>query len=243
MTLDIQGVRMRTIGFLTLAILLLLPVRFVNAHGFTLRNVGGAIMAENNDPPYFDPHLFGHALDIANATLSRNQSDHGGIDADGPGSGFTIPGDVLQMELLGPLWYSNGGAATLASPGVVLTAEQKVTGAMRTISSAGPLGGPLTLGATSSHEMIWSLPFGSSDGAYGVSYRIVGNAAGGQPFTPSDPLTVVFTTTGFTGDIAAAEQAIFAVAVPEPSTWVLLAVACLSCGFRATWSRRRLARV
>ena len=58
--------------------------------------------------------------------------------------------------------------------------------------------------------MIWSLPFGTPEGAYGLSYRIIGHAAEGQLFTPSDQLTVVFTTPGFTGDIAAAEQAIFA---------------------------------
>ncbi len=49
---------MRIIGFVTLAILLTIPVRLVHAHGFTLRNVGGVIMAENNDPPYFDPRPF-----------------------------------------------------------------------------------------------------------------------------------------------------------------------------------------
>ena len=100
----------------------------MDAHGFTLRNVGGVIMAENNDSQ-FDPYLFGHALDVANVTLSRNQSDHGAVDAHRPGSGFTIPGDLLQLELLGPLWHSNGRAATLASLGVVLTTEQKVTSA------------------------------------------------------------------------------------------------------------------
>ncbi len=217
---------MRIISFVILVILLTIPVRFVDAHGFTLRNVGGVIMAENNDSQ-FDPHLFGHALDVPNVTLSRNQSDHGAVDAHRPGSGFTIPGDLLQLELLGPLWHSNGGAATLASPGVVLTTEQKVTSATRTISAAGPLGGPLTLAATSSHEMIWSLPFGTPEGAYGLSYRVIGHAAEGQLFTPSDQLTVVFTTPGFTGDIAAAEQAIFSLAVPEPGTWALLAVACV----------------
>jgi hypothetical protein len=230
---------MRLTSLLMVASLLLTMTRFANAHGFTLRNVGGVITAENNDPPYIDAHLFGHALDVANTTLSRNQADHGAVDADSPGTGFVIPGDVLQMELLGPLWYSNGGPATVALPSVVLTAEQKVTAATRTVSSAGPVGGPLTLGATSSHEMIWSLPFGTSDGAYGLNYRIIGQAAGGQPFTPSDPLTVVFTTPGFTGNVAAAEQAIRAAAVPEPGALALVAVACAVLGGMATvrWKR------
>jgi hypothetical protein len=216
---------MRFIKPLIVLLLLVTPARFADAHGFTLRNVGGVITAENNDPPYFNAHLFGHALDVANTTQGRNQSDHGAIDADAPGSGFTIPGDTIQMELVGPLWFSSGGPAVIAPAGITLTAEQKVTNATRTISSAGPVGGPLTLAATSSHEMIWSLPIGTTEGAYGVSYRITGTAAGGQSFTPSAPLTVVFTTPGFTGDVAAAEQAIFAAAVPEPSTWALLAAA------------------
>jgi hypothetical protein len=201
-------------------------------HGFDLRNVGGTITAENNDPPYQFPNLFGHALDVANATLSRNQADHGSIDADRPGSGFTIPGDTLQMELLGPLWFSDGGLATLAPAGVVLSGDQKVTNANRTISAAGPVGGPLTLAATSSHEMIWSLPFGTPEGAYGLSYRITGNAAGGAAFTPSVPLVLVLTTPGFTGDVAAAERSIYAATVPEPGTLVLAASAGLAvCSF------------
>ena len=202
-----------------------------------LRNVANAILAENNDPPYINAHLFGHSLDIANIALNRNQTDHGGIDADTPGSGFTIPGDVLRMELLGPLWYSTGGPAVTAPAGVTLTAEQKVTSAMRTITSTGPVGSPLTLAATSSHEMIWSLPLGTADGAYGLSYRITGTSAGGQPFTPSDPLVVVFATPGFTGDVTAAEQAIMTAAVPEPSSlalfvFALLAVALVRRRFR-----------
>jgi len=216
---------MRSFGLIIVAVLLSGPARLAQAHGFNLTHVGGVITAENNDPPYLDAHLFGHPLDIPNAALGRNQTDHGSIDADTPGSGFTIPGDVLRMELVGPLWYSTGGAAVPASAGVVLSAEQKVTGEMRTISSLGPSGGPLTLAATSAHEMIWSLPFGSPEGAYGISYRIIGNGVTGQPFTPSDPLVLVLTTPNFTADPAQAEQAIFAAAVPEPSSLVLIACA------------------
>jgi hypothetical protein len=197
------------------------------AHGFSLRNVGNAILAENNDPPYWNAHVFGHPLDIANVQLNRNQTDHGSIDADTPGSGFTIPGDVLQMELLGQLWYSNGLGAAAAAPGVVLTATQKVTNATSTISSTGPVGGLFTLAAASAHEMIWSLPLNAPEGAYGVSYRIKGNSAGGQPFVASDPLVLVLTTPGFTADPLAAEQAIYASAVPEPTTLGLIGAAGL----------------
>jgi hypothetical protein len=55
-------------------------------------------------------------------------------------------------------------------------------------------------------------------------------------------LTVVFTTPGFAGDVAAAEQAIFAAAVPEPTTVVLAATAIALLSIASLRGRRQLSK-
>lgn len=76
-------------------------------------------------------------------------------------------------------------------------------------STANP--GSFSVVGDDDHSIGWILSGSSSTpaGVYGFAYRVTGTGGGGIPFEPSVPLVVAFDTPDFSGDLAAAQQAVF----------------------------------
>jgi hypothetical protein len=105
----------------------------------------------------------------------------------------------------------------------------------------GPIATPqsFSITATSTHELLWSVQQSATPEILGLAYTITGvSATSGLPYGESGPLVVVQWTPEFSGDSEAAMQAIYAAAVPEPGSLVLLvfgAAVLVGTG----WRRRR----
>jgi hypothetical protein len=183
-------------------------------HGFGLSLNGNKIEA-HSEVPTISPHLFVEVLNTFSSTTMF--SDHGGVAVD-TGSGINVPPDTLSVEFLGPLWYSNGGAAQRAPAGVTLNATSfgAVMGSPVNLTGSSNNPGSFPVVGDDDHSIGWIL-FGSSvpPGAYGFGYRVTGLKGGNPltPFEPSVPLVVVFSTPDFTGgaggSLGNAQSAIF----------------------------------
>ncbi len=192
--------------------------RLAEGHGFELDLVNNTIEAHPEDQDNFSDHVFFAPLNQANA--HNFFTDHGGVEAE---SGINPGSDTLQITFLGPLWYSNGGAAQRASSDLTLEATSYD-------DFGGQLGNPVDITGTSNspgtfpvagddaHSIDWELFNSASSpaipqGAYGFAYRVEGYKNGdlSMPFEASDPLVVVFNTSGFTANpsLSNAQSAIF----------------------------------
>jgi len=183
-----------------------------SGHGFGLTLVGNTIQAES-EVPTISPHLFTEQFVAASGTVLH--TDHGGVEAD---TGFNLPSDQLNVQFLGPLWYSDGIPALHAVAGFTLNATSYDTSVVPntvlgtvniTRSTANP--GSFPVVGDDDHSIGWILS-GSSPipaGVYGFAYRATGTSGGGSPFDPSVPLVVAFDTPDFSGNLAAAQQAVF----------------------------------
>jgi hypothetical protein len=192
--------------------------RLAAGHGFELDLVNNTIQAHPEDQDNFSDHVFFAPMNQANA--HNFFADHGGVEAE---SGINPSSDTLQITFLGPLWYSNGGAAQRASSDLTLEATSYD-------DSGNQLGNPVDITGTSNspgtfpvagddaHSIDWELLNSSgspaiAQGAYGFAYRVEGYKNGNlsMPFEASNPLVVVFNTTGFTVNpsLSNAQSAIF----------------------------------
>jgi hypothetical protein len=224
------------ITLLTLAIVLVSSA--ANADGFKLRLEGNKIVAKNNEGIVPD-FLFGHAFDVTNSGAGTYESSHGSVDANDAGSGFNFPSggpnDSFTYHILG-LWTYSGGIALPASSGAVLQISRASNSALLSQIVgivATPPSFPIT--ATTTHELVWSVPQSSSVDVWGLEFSISGNSAlTGLAYEPSDRLVSVQWTPDFQGDPDAAMQAIYDAAVPEPSTTCL----CVGIGCALGWSRK-----
>jgi hypothetical protein len=208
------------------------------AHGFSLSLMGNSLVATSNDfPGNGNPHLF---LAELSAGLT---STHGGA-----GSTLFGTGKSLSFDVFGPLWYSSGDGnpAQLAATGISLLMESaSLTGSIAVDRDSTFTAGYAITGNTS-HEFLWTLQAGFPvpEGLYGLAYRVKGSPTGGDPYDPTPLLVPTFMTPNFEpGDpmnpespVSLARAAIYAAAVPEPSSLVLAAVAAIG----ATIAGRRV---
>jgi hypothetical protein len=196
-------------------------------HGFSLSLSGNTLNASSNDyPGNGNPFLFGEGFEDVGGDLA---SDHGGA-----GSSLFGTGKTLSFEVLGPLWYSNGGAAAEARDGLSLLMEGS-GGSIEIDRDTNYLDG-FAISGNTSHEFLFTLlaeaalPFSAADnGVYGIMYRVKGSPTGGSPYQPTPWLVSTWMTPGFnpgtdplspTSPLRMAQNAIFsaATAVPEPTT-------------------------
>jgi hypothetical protein len=204
-------------------------------HGFDLSVIstpgGPKLVGINNGDPTGEDRLF------AEYWLASAPDDylaiHGGVIMT---SGFA--GNVsLSLRFFGPLWYSDGGPATIVggSESVAGTSFDGLDPIGNvTIDGSSPPGEIMDVTGLSDHSIGWTLtPFPVAAGSYGFGYQATGSQQSGdvtQEFLASDFLVVVLSTPGFTGSangtVAQSRQEIYnaILNVPEPSTIVLAGV-------------------
>ena len=195
------------------------PLAF--GHGFAVSLINNQINAQPEDELNFSNHIFFAPFDQFNDHTYF--TDHGSVEAKS-GSGINPSTDTLQIEFLGALWYSNGGAAQRATSDLTLEATSYN-------SFGGELGNPVDITGTSvspsgfqvsgtdPHSIGWELSNNPNtapaipQGVYGFAYRVAGykNSNMSTPFESSVPLVVVFDTPDFDDDtnLGSAQLAIF----------------------------------
>jgi len=212
-------------------------------HGFSLSLSGNALVASSNDfPANGNQYLFGESFEDVIGELI---TDHGAA-----GSNLFGTGKELSFEVRGPLWFAtgNGNPATPARDGLTLVVEGTRAGfpGLIEIDGASTHIDGFAISGNTSHEFLSTLvddpmfPFAAADqGVYGIMYRVTGNPVGGSPYEPTPWLVSTWMTPGFnlgtdplspTSPLSVAQNAIYsaAVAVPEPSTFVLAGAAILA---------------
>ncbi len=183
-------------------------------------------------------------------------TDHPGFEA---ASGF-LGNEQVYFEVLGPLWFSSGGAPTEAATGVsleLMPQDLTVPGSTTVDGTTGPQsgfligeykvyegGGAATLGAYE-HQLNYEIDASPSVpiGAFAFAMRLIGINSVGQPFIPSTPFVAVFNNGLSLTTLNTISPQLFSVAVPEPSGWALAAVGAvglLAFARRSQGSRRGL---
>jgi hypothetical protein len=200
--------------------------QYAQADGFKLKLVGNQIIAKNTEGTIPD-ELFGHAFDITNNTTSTYESSHGSVDANDAGSGFSFPSagasDSFVFNIRGLWTFAGGVASPVPASGIlqILKTSDRSPIAQLEGSNAAPPG--FSIAATTSHELLWTVPQSSPVKVWGLAYSVTGvSAVTGLPFKESPTLVSVQWTPDFQGDPDAAMQAIYAAVVPEPGAGALL---------------------
>ena len=184
-------------------------------HGFELTLENNRIVADHNS-----------FKDAFTDVGDRFFAEDGGIEA---GTGFTIPGDTFRFDVVTRLWFSDGTAAVPAAPGVMLEISDATATNVENLTgnTVGRPGFRLS-GTASDGEINWTLKGANiPDGVYGLAYVASGENQTGEPFLPSDRLVLALRTPDFAGNGPAAENAVFAAAIPEPSSLSLASLALL----------------
>ena len=213
------------------------------AHGFLITAPGGKLTLTSEDPTAGGLPLYKVQSLLGPATFKS--ADHPGYDVQ---SGISI-GTSIGFNVLGPLWYSNGGAPVLSPAGVdldIVPQDILVPGSLTVAGDSGFQPGFLigeydgsSLGDFE-HQLNYSLsvPSGVPVGAYALALQLTGIDSLGQPYVSSDPFVAVFnnglpvnTLPAVAGQLYAA-----AVAVPEPSSIVLALVGGMALAY---FARRR----
>lgn len=200
---------------LTIAALMLLP-QAVRADGFKLKLEGNQIIA-NNTEGFEQDYLFGHNFDVINSLDATFESSHGSVDANDAGSGFNFPGggenDSFTYNIKG-LWTYGASGAVPAALGMTLNLLKASNGdPLATID--GQIATPQSFGitATSTHELIWSVPQTSSSDVWAIVFTITGTSgSSGLAFEESERLVAVQWTPQFQGDPDFVMQSIYAAA-------------------------------
>ncbi len=179
-------------------------------------------------------------------------TDHPGYDVDtlNGDSGVTI-GASFGFNVLGPLWYSNGGAPVPSPVGknmVITPQDFTIPGSVTVTGTSGFQNGFLigaydgsTLGVYE-HQFNYEIdvPGGVPVGAYALSMELTGTNNVGVPYVASDPFVIVFNNGYLISAFPALADQLYTAAlpVPEPSTMVLAAIA--GVGLIGFARRRRL---
>ena len=237
----------RILALCALATLTVLEPARVWGHGFTLSLSGNNLVTHSDDPPLpIPPELVPN-----DRAFVENLDDVLGVlqtDAGGPGGGTAfVQNRHFSFEVLGPLWFSNGGDATPAANGAKMTIvdQQAGFGGQRVLTGADVGLQPiLPISGRTSHEFIWQLTGTPAAGAYGIVYRVHGGQNGGDDFGTTPWILSVYATPGFadTGNLDLAAAKIIAAAVPEPASVAMLS-AGLAAAVGAALHRRRTRKV
>jgi len=215
------------------------PVTVARGHGFLVSTNNGKLTLISEDsnagglPLYTVQSMLGPA--------NFKSADHPGYDVQG---GITA-GASISFDVLGPLWYSTGGAPVPSPVDMSIVPQDiLVPGSVTVTGSSGFQTGFLigeydgaNLGAFE-HQLNYSIavPGSVPIGAYAVALQLTGMDSGGSPYTPSDPFVAVFNNGLSVGSLPAVSAQLYGVAVvPEPSSIVLAVVA----GMALLFARRR----
>jgi hypothetical protein len=174
-----------------------------------------------------------YAVQALIGSSTPKATDHPGYDAV---SGFAN-GAQVYFDVLGPLWYSPGsGAPTVAPAGVTLSITPQdgtIVGSVSLSGLTGPQTGFLVgeydageLGVYQ-HQLYYELAKtgGLPSGAYAVAMQLRGTSATSQPYVESDPFVAVFNNGVSVGSLPTVASQLYTVAIPEPSAFVLAAMA------------------
>jgi hypothetical protein len=221
------------------------------AHGFPITVDGSNKLQVTTEDPTAGSQLVYKVQTLIGNSVSR-ATDHPGYEG---ASGFGT-GDQVFFDVLGPLWFSSGGAPVQAAAGVTLSIvpqDGTIPGSVLASGSTGALSGFLigeydgtALGAYE-HQLFYELDdaAGIPAGAYAIALRLRGTNAALEPYVPSDPLVAVFNIGLSIPTLNAIGPSLFsaAVPVPEPSTAALAAVAGMALMAAASGRRRCVATV
>ncbi len=202
------------------------------AHGFRIDIVGNKLVLNSDDPTAGSNSIYKVQALLGPAAF--RSTDHPGFDVE---SGFSS-GESISFDVLGPLWYSTGGAPvhSLAGVNMVITPQDiTIPGSVTVTGTSGVQTGFLigvfdgsALGAYE-HQNNYEIdvPGGVPIGAYALAMRLTGTNAAHQAFLPSDPFVAVFNNGLAIGGFPAVANQLYTAAlpVPEPSSLVLAVLA------------------
>ncbi len=232
---------------LILALLLVLAATSapqVHAHGFRVSVIGNKLELASDDPTAGGLSIYKVQSLLGPATFKS--SDHPGFEAQ---SGFSSGAEV-SFNVLGPLLYSTGVGDPVASPVDMLISPQDflIPGSVTVTGTSGFQTGFLvgeyaggSLGEFE-HQLSYAInvPGGVPIGVYALSMQLTGVDALGQPYLASDPFVAVFNNGMPVQSLPGIAEDLYNVAVPEPSSVVLFALAGLGL---VAFRRSRNARV
>ncbi len=240
---------MRSMKCLFFLLALAGSTRVAWAHGFSLSLSGNTLVGTSNDyPGNGNPRLFNEVFDTIGGEFTI---DHGGA-----GTSLFGTNKSLGFDVVGKLWYSNGGPAVPAAAGISLLIEDQQAGFVGpsiTIDANSLVTPGYAISGNTSHEFIFTLQgLSIPEGVYGIAYSVRGNPVGGDPYVPTQLLVSTWMTPGFDpgqdplnpeSPLQLAQVAIFnaATAVPEPSSIVLSAI-CAGAMALVAMRRRRQSR-
>jgi hypothetical protein len=241
---------MRNAKYLFLAIVLAGWTQVAHGHGFSLSLSSNTLVGTSGDyPGNGNARLFNEQfLEI----LGEWKTEHGGA-----GTSLFGTNKELAFDVLGPLWYSTGGAAVPAPINVSLEMKDQqgvFAGPSITLDANSTVTAGYPISGNTSHEFIFTLDGAAlHEGVYGIAYSVRGNPVGGNPYVPTQLLVATWMTPNFDpgedplnpeSPLQMAQAAIFtaATAVPEPSSIVLSAICAGAMAGVAVRRRRRMSR-
>lgn len=214
-----------------------------HAHGFRIDNVANKLVLHSEDPTAGALSIYKVQALLGPSTFRSN--DHPGYEVD---NGF-LGGESIHFDVLGPLWYSSGGAPPAPSPtgvDMVISPQDLMIPGSVTVSGLSGLQTGFLIGDYDSssgelgsfeHQLNYliAVPSGVPTGAYALAMRLTGTNAADQPFLPSDPFVAVFNNNLALSTFNPLAVDLYWAAVPEPSAFVLASVGLV--GLLAIWRR------
>jgi hypothetical protein len=181
-------------------------------HGFEIHLDNGQIAIEiDPDATLIDLGPLTFVDDLTNVGGGQSFATNGAVGMR-DGSGFGAE-DTFRFDLVGRLWFSDGGP-TVAAPTQQLTVQDETATLAAHLDGKSNGAAGFAISAADSHELSWTITDPSAappvPGVFGWSYVVRGADGDGQSYQSSAPVFVALHTEGLT-DPATLELAATAV--------------------------------